>query len=152
MNVFETRMPLLQVNLLSPKSDQYEFSLSKIHPSSTEQVMRNNNMITQGYIWYFDLSLSNALNFFFKEMYGVLFREFACEYWGPPPPYMSTGPVSLFKVWRGSVSYHIRITDTHSSQLGSRVDSRPSEKHFRIDSTQVNTTGTPSSQVRIVVK
>ena len=45
----------------------------------------------------------------------------------------------------------MRITDTHPSQLGSRVDSRLSEKHFRIDSTRVNTTGTPSSQVRIVV-
>ena len=61
MNVFETRMPLLQVNLLSPRSDQHEFSLSKIHPSSTEQVMRNNKMITWGNIWYFDMLPSHFL-------------------------------------------------------------------------------------------
>ena len=69
----------IQLNPLSPNSDQ-----DQISPN-------NNHTLSRDKLWEFikwshkrkclDL-LSNSLNSFFKEMYGDQFGEFVCGYWG----------------------------------------------------------------------
>ena len=61
------------LKLLSPDSDQNQFSPNNIHILPREMIMRVNKMIAK------DL-LSNSLNYFFKEMYEGQYGEFICGY------------------------------------------------------------------------
>ena len=67
------RYKLQLLNLLSPDSDQHQFSPNNIHILLREMIMRVNKMIAK------DL-LSNSLNYFFKEMYEGQYGEFICGY------------------------------------------------------------------------
>ena len=67
------RYKLQLLNLLSPDSDQHQFSPNNIHILPREMIMRVNKMIAK------DL-LSNSLNYFFKEMYEGQYGEFICGY------------------------------------------------------------------------
>ena len=67
------RYKLQLLNLLSPDSDQHQFSPNNIHILLRGMIMRVNKMIAK------DL-LSNSLNYFFKEMYEGQYGEFICGY------------------------------------------------------------------------
>ena len=67
------RYKLQLLKLLSPNSDQHQFSPNNIHILPREMIMRVNKMIAK------DL-LSNSLNYFFKEMYEGQYGEFICGY------------------------------------------------------------------------
>ena len=60
---------MICINLLSPKSDQHQFSPNNINTQSREKVLRIHKMIRKLKGKCFDL-LSNSLNLFFKEIYG----------------------------------------------------------------------------------
>ena len=69
----------IDLNPLSPNTDQRQFSPYDIHAMSRDQAMRINKRSPKGKC--LDL-LSNSLNSFMKEMYGDQFGEIICGYWG----------------------------------------------------------------------
>ena len=67
------------LNPLRPRSNHSQFSLNIISTSSRENVVRINEMITDGKS--FDQQ-TNSLNQFFTEMHGDQSGEFLFGYWG----------------------------------------------------------------------
>ena len=68
-----------QFNLLSPNGDQQQFSPNDVHTLSTDKVTRINEMITKEKMPWSFIKFSQLI---LKKMYGDLFGEFACGYWG----------------------------------------------------------------------